>query len=241
MSDELKPCPFCGARDLFAAMESWRVKPYVDCNGCHRRFSAFLNAEEWNRRAHLSGQTATDPEPAALMNADVLEALRLQGFALANLFTEPVKNREGLVEIYTRPYDPEREHSGRTGAGGGEKLPSGNVALDQQCASGSEAGARYWLIEYVPVKGDNAKQPLWWNGTHWNGHDDMAWTHDANNAIRFVSMVEASVVAMALMGYTKLEDRKIGKHRREDWYGEFKPTEHEWPSALAQATTESKR
>jgi hypothetical protein len=47
----LKPCPFCGSTNLFAGLETWRVKPYVDCNGCHRRFAPFLNAAEWNTRA----------------------------------------------------------------------------------------------------------------------------------------------------------------------------------------------
>lgn len=90
----------------------------------------------------------------------------------------------------------------------------------------------YWLIEYFPCDPEPNKVPVWWNGTHWNAHDDAAWTSDANNAIRFVSMAEASTVAGGLLAYNCREVRKIGAHSYRSSYGQFRATEHFMNSEL---------
>ena len=50
MSDELKPCPFCGgeAEYLPERLMALGAEPPVFCNQCH---ASALDAAAWNRRA----------------------------------------------------------------------------------------------------------------------------------------------------------------------------------------------
>lgn len=53
-----------------------------------------------------------------------------------------------------------------------------------------------WVLE----RGDsNKSKPLYWNGTR-DGTQMIAWTHDDKCAIRFAREIDASVVAINLMG-----------------------------------------
>lgn len=65
MSEELKPCPFCGGKN----MRIWNTStPWVSCDDCLANTAYGETKEEaieqWNRRANkLEGQpTAYDPE-----------------------------------------------------------------------------------------------------------------------------------------------------------------------------------
>lgn len=91
-------------------------------------------------------------------------------------------------------------------------------------------GASYWLIEYFPIKKEPSQTPKWWNGTHWNAHEDAGWTENASNAIRFVTQTEAAVVSMALLRYNIVKVKHVGYHEYHSLFGEFRPTEHEWVS-----------
>lgn len=54
--EELKPCPFCGSRDLIcedagATSDRW----FIQCNSCYVKYSHFYTKQEtitaWNTRA----------------------------------------------------------------------------------------------------------------------------------------------------------------------------------------------
>lgn len=95
-----------------------------------------------------------------------------------------------------------------------------------------------WLIEYFPHRKEPNKQPRWWSGVSWNACDDVAWTENANNAIKFASMIEAGVVAASLTRHNAWEVRKVGLHMHRSLYGEFRPTEHQWFAAAPAAPKE---
>lgn len=70
MSDELKPCPFCGAPGVVEYLPSWRPEyPYVPmCSKCPVRFGGCETerkaARIWNKRV------AATPEPDAETQED---------------------------------------------------------------------------------------------------------------------------------------------------------------------------
>jgi Lar family restriction alleviation protein len=56
MTEQLKPCPFCGEpAELFRVMLKWRVQCTKAIDGCGMETSFFLDKERaiaaWNRRA----------------------------------------------------------------------------------------------------------------------------------------------------------------------------------------------
>lgn len=67
MSEELKPCPFCGGEPNLThddyVHDDLRPMPVVECKSC----SAWVQAADWNRRAALSAQQSApvtgEPSP----------------------------------------------------------------------------------------------------------------------------------------------------------------------------------
>lgn len=54
MSKELKPCPFCGSRDVRVMQLSTMFRFFCACNSCHATTGEYVFKEEaikaWNRR-----------------------------------------------------------------------------------------------------------------------------------------------------------------------------------------------
>lgn len=77
MSEELKPCPFCGGEPNLThddyVHDDLRPMPVVECKSC----SAWVQAADWNRRAALSAQQSA---PVCWVSVPVELAARLQRF-----------------------------------------------------------------------------------------------------------------------------------------------------------------
>lgn len=64
MSDELKPCPFCGSHSV--EDESTYYAQWATCNKCGAK------APNWNARAQLSAQSVSEVQPVAWVSGDWL-------------------------------------------------------------------------------------------------------------------------------------------------------------------------
>ena len=61
MNEQLKPCPFCGSKNIY--LSHWTDSAYVVCLDCGCKTEVFLHGrcvetavEHWNRRAYEEGE-----------------------------------------------------------------------------------------------------------------------------------------------------------------------------------------
>lgn len=89
MGEQLKPCPFCGARAEILGADHL---PYVCCENCGGSSDEFRTAEraaeDWNRRT---------PDPATQQVVEACEPFASYGEALRG---QRVRHDEPLVELW---------------------------------------------------------------------------------------------------------------------------------------------
>lgn len=127
MSDELKPCPFCGSRHIEAFEGStfrWGYLACADCGGtrgdCRKADSALpadherniaAFAEDWNHRTLIAGTAETGTPPNSAPTPPPVQGGGLPTTEDINALPEPVRRYIAALETMCDPAGLVRENA----------------------------------------------------------------------------------------------------------------------------------